>query len=147
MGVIDDLGPGPVAIDTAPFIYLIEEHPRFLDVVRPVFEAIARGELQAVASELTLLEVLVVPYRVGDAALATRYEDLLSGSRGLTLVGLDRDLLREAARLRATMGLKTPDAIQAATALRVGCSALLTNDRDFGRLPGVRVVQIGEYAR
>lgn len=146
MGLIDDLGGGPIALDTAPFIYLIEEHPRFLGVVKPVFEAIARGAMQAVASELTLLEVLVVPYRAGNVALATRYEDLLSRSRGLTLVGLDRDLLREAARLRATRGLKTPDAIQAATALRAGCTALLTNDRDLGALEGVRVVQVREYA-
>ena len=87
-----------------------------------------------------------MPYRVGDDALATRYEELLSGSRGLTLVGLDRNLLREAARLRATRGLKTPDAIQAATALGAGCTALLTNDRDLGGLEGVRVVQVGAYA-
>ncbi len=146
MGVIDALGRGPITLDTAPFIYLIEEHPRFLPVVKPVFEAIARGDLQAVASELTLLEVLVVPFRVGDVALATRYEALLSESRGLALVGLDRSLLREAARLRAAKGLKTPDAIQAATAIGAGCTALLTNDRDFGALEGVRVVQVREYA-
>ena len=145
MGIVDDLGAGPIAIDTAPFIYLIEEHPRFLAVVNPVFEAIARGELLAVASELTLLEVLVVPFRAGDAALAARYEELLSESRGLTLVGLDRSVLREAARLRATKGLKTPDAIQAATALGAGCTALLTNDRAFGTLQGVRVVNVSDY--
>lgn len=32
MGLIEDVGGGPVALDTAPFIYFIEEHPRYLPV-------------------------------------------------------------------------------------------------------------------
>ena len=73
---------------------------------------------------MTLLETLVIPYRTGDLALAERYEALLARSRGLRLVDLDRPLLRAAAQLRATAGLKTPDALQIAAALArgAGCS-------------------------
>ena len=63
MGLIEDLAPGPVALDTAVFIYFIEENKLFLPIVKPLFEAIDRGELAAATSALTLMEVLVLPYR------------------------------------------------------------------------------------
>jgi hypothetical protein len=43
VGLREDFGPGPVALDTAPFIYFIEEHEGFLPVVAPVFEDVAAG--------------------------------------------------------------------------------------------------------
>jgi len=45
-----------------------------------------------------------------------------------------------AARLRASLGLRLPDAVQAATALELGAVALVTHDRDFSRLKGLRVI-------
>ena len=32
MGLIDDLGPGPVGLDTTVFIYFVEEHAEFHEV-------------------------------------------------------------------------------------------------------------------
>jgi predicted nucleic acid-binding protein len=61
VGLIEDLGAGPVGLDTAVFIYFIEENPDFLRLVEPVFAAIDGGSLQAFTSAVTLLEVLVVP--------------------------------------------------------------------------------------
>lgn len=148
MGLIEDIGGGPVGLDPAAFIYLIEEHPRFLPVVEPVFEAIDAGRLEAVSSSLTLLEVLVVPYRAGDALLADRYEDLLTRSRGLRLVEVDRAQLRAAAQLRGVhRGVKTPDAIQLCAALGGGCTTFITNDRDLPKVPGLRILKLKDYAR
>ncbi|MBC7527815.1 MAG: PIN domain-containing protein, partial [Chthonomonadaceae bacterium] len=54
------------------------------------------------------------------------------------LLPITKDVLREAARLRATIsGLKTPDAIHAATALLNQCRLFITNDRGFLRVPGL----------
>ena len=145
MGLLSELGAGPVALDTAAFIYLIEEHATFLPVVEPLFAAIDEGRLSAVTSALTLLEVLVVPLRHGDVALARRYEALLARGRGLTLVDVSRAVLRDAAALRAVTGMRTPDAIQVATALLTGCSSLVTNDRALPELPGLRVLQIADF--
>ena len=117
MGLIDALTPGAVAIDTVGFIYFIEDHPRFAPAIAPLFEAADRDALRLVTSALTLLEVLVVPYRAGDLSLAERYEALLSRSRGLELVDLDRGLLRSAAALRVAYRIRTPDALQLAAAL------------------------------
>ncbi len=145
MALIDDLGAGPVGVDTAVFIYFIEENERFLPAIAPVFGAANSGKLQLVVSALTLLEVLVVPYRAGDAALAQRYEAVLTRSRGVRMIDLTRDHLRLAAQLRAATGVATPDALQLAASLAGGCSAFLTNDRRLPTVPGLRIVQLGTY--
>jgi predicted nucleic acid-binding protein len=139
MGLREDLGPGPTALDTAPFIYYIEENESFLPVVAPLFEDVAAGRREIVTSALTLLEVLVVPYRAGNLELAARYEAHLSHSRGVRLVDIGRPQLRMAAQLRALHPtVRTPDALQLASALSAGCTTFVTNDRDLPAVPGLR---------
>ncbi len=145
MGLIADLGRGRVGVDTAIFIYLIGEHPRFLPLVQPLFDEVAEGRREVVTSALTLLEVLVVPYRAGNADLARRYEDILTNSRGIAMLNLTRDQLRIAAELRAATGVKTPDALQLAAALGAGCTVFVTNDRRIPEISGIRVLQLGDY--
>ena len=140
------LGAGPVALDTSIFIYLIEEAPEWLPLVRSIFTSAANGERVLVTSELTLLEVLVVPYRTGDLSLAERYEALLTRSRGLTMVNIERNQLRAAAQLRARYKIKTPDALQVAAALTARCSTFLTNDRRLPQIGGLRVVQLSDLS-
>ena len=87
-----------------------------------------------------------IPWRrLGDLALGrgdyptaiTRYERALAG---FELVPVTAEVAATAARLRATSGLRLPDALQAATAIECGAVALVTHDRDFSRLQGLRVV-------
>lgn len=145
MGLIEDIGEGPVALDTAPFIYWIEEHPDYLGVVGPVFRAADAGDVEVVSSKLTLLEVMVVPYRVGQLQLAERYELLLTGSRHIRLLDIDLDLLRAAAYLRALHGVRTPDALQLAAALAARATVFVTNDRRLPTLPGLEILQLADY--
>lgn len=137
--------PGRVGVDTAIFIYWIEEDPRFMPFVEPLFEEVAAGTREIVTSALTLLELLVVPYRAGNADLAQRYEELLTNSRGIAVIDLSRDQLRIAAQLRAATGVKTPDSLQLAAATSAGCTAFLTNDRRIPAIRGMRVLQLGDY--
>ena len=143
MGLLSDLGDGPVALDSSIFIYFIEEHP-LLPLVEPLFETIDAGGLEAVTSSLTLLEVLVIPFRFSNAALIDRYETLLTKSQGLRLVDLDRDFLRSVAQVRASTRAKTPDAMQLAAAMAAGCPVLLTNDDRIPSLPGLRVLLLDD---
>lgn len=145
MGLISDVGHGTVALDTAVFIYFIEEEPRFLPHIRPLFEEADTGKRELITSVLTLLEVLVVPYRAGDIRLAERYELLLTRSRGIRMIDLARDHLRSAAQLRAAVGIKTPDALQLVSALASGCRTFITNDRRLPPIRGLRIVQLSSY--
>lgn len=145
MSLIEDIGDGPVGLDTAAFIYYIEDHPRFAPVVDPLFGAIDRGRVHGVTSALTLLETLVVPLRAGNASLVERYEALLTHSQWLRLIDLDRPSLRAAAQLRARFRLATPDALQLTAALSARCSAYVTNDRRLPLVPGLRILQLRDY--
>jgi predicted nucleic acid-binding protein len=145
LGLLSDVGSGPVALDTSIFIYFIEENSAYLPLVEPLFAAIDAGELEAVTSSLTLLEVLVIPFRFANAALIGRYETLLTRSQGLRLVDLDRDFLRSVAQVRASTGAKTPDAMQLAASMAAGCPVFLTNDDRIPNLPGLRTLLLEDY--
>jgi predicted nucleic acid-binding protein len=147
MGLIRDLGRGPVGVDTAIFIYFIEEHPKFLSLIEPLFREVDEGQIELVTSALTLLEVLVVPYRTGDHLLAARYESILTRSRGVRMAEISRDHLRAAAQLRAVTGLKTPDSLQLVAALAGGCTIFLTNDRELPTVSGIRILQLASYTQ
>jgi predicted nucleic acid-binding protein len=59
---------------------------------------------------------------------------------------MTRRVLRTAAQLRAQDArLRTPDAIQLASALVAGCTTLVTNDRRIPDTGGVRVLQLCDY--
>lgn len=147
MGLIDAIGGGPVALDTAIFIYFIEEHPKYLPLIDPLFLELDQGGMEAATSVLTLLEVLVVPYRTGNVPLAERYERLLTRGKGLRLIPIGHAQLRAAAQLRASHAVRTPDALQLSAALSARCTTFVTNDRAIPQLPGLRVLQIEEYQK
>jgi predicted nucleic acid-binding protein len=53
-------------------------------------------------------------------------------------------IAEEAAQLRATYNLQTPDSIQMATAISAGASLFLTNDARLPSLPGLEVLLLEE---
>lgn len=110
--------------------------------LKPFFEAADRQEFRIVTSHITLLEVLVHPLRKGREDLAREYRDILLRSPGLTALSLDEVIAEEAARLRAVYGVRTPDAIQLATARIGGASFFLTNDAELPALPGISILVV-----
>ena len=129
-----------VGLDTAPLIYFVEERPSYLYLVDPFFEAVERGEIQVVTSTVTLTEVLVHPYRQGNPILAERYSRILRSSKNLKTIPATADVAAEAAQIRASHRLKTPDALQIATARLANASAFLTNDDRFASIPGMEII-------
>jgi predicted nucleic acid-binding protein len=50
------------------------------------------------------------------------------------------DIAEAAARLRASLHLRLPDAIQVASALTINAAALVTHDRDFSRVRALPII-------
>ncbi len=67
---IRQLGGRRVALDSMAFIYLFEDDPGHVSILKPLFHAIERGEMQAATSTLTIAECLVHPLRKNDYRLA-----------------------------------------------------------------------------
>jgi len=124
-------------VDTAPFIYVLESHPQFADRFVGLFEAAAKGHLLIALSTITLAEVLTGPFKAGQTALAKRYEKALLQYR---VVDVSAPIAALAAQLRAQYRLKLPDALQLATALDLGATALVTHDRDFSQVSGLDIL-------
>lgn len=126
-----------VVVDAAPLIYVLEDHPQHAAAFVGLFEAHERRQIRVAVSTISLAEVLVGPLKRGQEALAKRYERALGG---FELLPVTQEIAVTAARLRASLGLRLPDALQAATGLESGAVALVTHDRDFSRLKGLRVI-------
>jgi predicted nucleic acid-binding protein len=120
-----------VGLDTAPLIYFIEENLSYLPIVKPFFEAVEGGDFAVITSTLTLAEVLVHPMRRGDHELADHYRNVLLHANHVTMVGVSGTIAETASQLRAQYGLRTPDAIQLATANRCGASFFFPTTPDF----------------
>ena len=124
-----------VLIDTSIWIYHLEQHPQFGVAAGKVIELLEDGKFRGVASELTLLEVTVKPLQLGRQDVADEYELLLGHFPNLDLEPISREILLDAAALRARQRLRTPDAIQIATGLRTGATLAVTNDEGWRSLP------------
>src|SRR5262249_44536224 len=97
------------------------------------------GSIEIVSSELTVLEALVGPLKSGNTILEKAFEDAFRGTE-MRLLPITQPILREAARLRATTKLRTPDALHAATATGAGCVLFVTNDVGFRALASPPIV-------
>lgn len=126
------------------WIYALEGYQPFLQDLTHLFQSIDRGELKAVTSEIPLAETLVKPMMNQDLEQQKLYQQIIRNSETLFVVPVKREILLKAARLRASTNLKLPDAIHAATALLTQCSTFLTNDQQFGVVPGLNMVVISQ---
>jgi predicted nucleic acid-binding protein len=142
MGWIDRLRGKTVGLDTAPLIYYIEVNPSYISIVDPFFDALFRGEFEVVTSTMTLAEVLVHPIRRGDRVLTATYRDILHNASHLQTVPFTADIAEIAARLRAEHKIRTPDAIQMATAIAMKADFFLTNDTGLPTLPRLDVLAL-----
>ncbi|NWG53972.1 MAG: PIN domain-containing protein [Hydrogenophilaceae bacterium] len=124
-------------VDTAPIIYWLEDSPAFAQRFAPLFELHAKGGVSFAVTTITIAEVLTGPLQHGDDALARRYRVVLESWR---VVELSAGIAEDAVRLRARLGLKLADAMQAASAPAINADALVTHDRDVQRLDGLRVL-------
>lgn len=117
--------------------------PIIISLLEPLWLKFQARELEIISSELILMESLVLPLKNADSFLVDDYEQLLL-SGAIQLIPISQSILRQAASLRATTNLKTPDAIHAATSLSVNCDQFLTNDKGFRNIPGLPVVILSE---
>ncbi len=127
-----------VLVDTAPIIYVLERHPGFGPRFQPLFDRHAAGGISFAVTTMTIAEVLSGPFSAGEEALAKRYRAVMESWR---VVNLTAEIAESAARFRARLKLRLPDAIQVASAIAVNADALVTHDRDFSKVKTLTVLR------
>jgi predicted nucleic acid-binding protein len=135
---------GTIYLDANGFIYSVERIDPYRSMLDTLWLTVSAGQIKVVTSELTLLEVLIKPLKVGDASTATLFRTVLKHTPDVQMLPITQSVLEAAANLRATLGLKTPDALHAATALLNGSTLFVTNDSAFHRVKDLNVTVLRE---
>lgn len=135
-----------VAFDTAPIIYFVEANPKYDAVVAEIFGRIDDGRIIGVTSVISLCEVLVQPFRIGNDSLTTIYRNVLTNSPNFLTQNITPSIAESAALFRSRYNLRTPDALQIATAVEAGCDIFLTNDKRLKRVNELTVLILEELS-
>ncbi len=133
-----------VGLDTSLFIYFLQDHPRYGAWCTSLFDGIERGRTPAVTSSLSLLEILVQPYRQRNEELTQKIYALLSTHPGLLWAPVTLEVADRAADLRARYRLSTPDAIHVATAILQGAVHFVGNEKALRRIKEIECVMLDD---
>ena len=137
-------GVSSLAFDTAPIIYFVEANPAYDKLVFNIFNRVSAGELEGWTSVISLSEVLVQPIVVGRNDLQNAYRELLLRSSNFHTLPISAPVAEDAARLRATYGLRLPDAMQIAIAIDADCQAIVCNDHSMRRVSELSVLVLDD---
>lgn len=124
------IGPGAsLLVDTSAILAYLDGTESVSDVAAYVFDQlVARGRNPAVVSAVSVTEALVRPYRARSASVVGTVEAFLRSFPNLSIEPVTLEVAREAARIRASTALRTPEALILATAIVVGSKLVIAND-------------------
>ena len=133
-----------IGLDTNVFIYFLENHPRYGSWCASLFDRIEGGHNAVVTSTITLLELLVQPYREQKEELAQKIFALTTTYPNIEWVPVSLSVADRAAELRACYRLSTPDAIQLATAIIHKAVRFYGNDRSLRRVEEMECLMVDD---
>jgi predicted nucleic acid-binding protein len=134
-----------IGLDTAPFIYYIEDVAPFADLLDPVFGLLERHALRAVTSTVTIAEILTKPFTDKNFSLADEIKFTLKSFSSLSVASIDEKLAETAALIRARYTIRLPDALQLAAAIQGEATLFLTNDRPTKKVDAVEVLVLSDF--
>ncbi len=134
---------GTVYVDANTMIYSVERIEPYRGLLAPMWQEARAGRFTLASSELVVLETLVKPLREGNVGLEMLFRSMFAAAE-MELIPATLAIWEDAARIRATTGLKTPDALHAASALQVECALFLTNDSDYRRVQGLPITVLDD---
>jgi predicted nucleic acid-binding protein len=137
-----------IFIDTAPFIYLIENHPNhYSKVSKFITDEYATNEASLVTSTITLAEFFVKPKLHSDTKTIHAFNTALT-NLNVFVSSLSKEIAEHSAELRAKYRfLKGFDAVQLATALHNKCNLLFTNDKVFKRTGVINSILVDDLKK
>lgn len=127
--------------DACALIYLIEGNEPFASRVRNQLAEATQTYpgIESAVSRLSWLECRVGPIKANDMGTLALF-DAFFARPDLVWVEMNREVVELAAAIRVRHGLRTPDALQAASCLQLGQNHLfLTGDVTFQRVQGLNV--------
>ena len=133
-----------IFVDTAPFIYLIENNPTFGAKVKTFLIDSLKNGHSLETSVITLMEFGVKPAREGKLNVIIKFEELLE-KLNIEITEVDKEVAQEAYKLRAKYEfLKGMDAMQLGAAIKNKCLNFLTNDKKLKKITEINITLISD---
>ena len=131
-------------LDTNLFIYLIEENELYLNKVHNMLQFLEHNGYEIITSTLTLGEILTKPYKDNRLDLVEQYKAFFSD---MELIELNSEIASLFANIRAKYNIKTPNAVQLASAIYGNTDLFVTNDDRLSRFEDnrCRVILLNEF--
>lgn len=126
-----------VCVDTNIFIYHYQNSPHFFSETNLFFSKLAEGEISAITSIITLIELL--SFHAKDTKIK-EIQDAFHSTPRLTVIEVNQEIALEAAKIRRTYKIRLPDAIQLATAIYGKADIFITNDSKLQNFKDIRVI-------
>lgn len=139
------IGSEKVFFDTSPFIYLIENHPKYSQSVTDfIVDQMYLHETLFFTSSISLAEFFVKPKKNNDLAVIEKFKSKLK-EFNFTIFDITSAIAELSADLRVKYDfLKTIDSLQLATAICFGCNKFFTNDKRLKSIQEINIVLIDE---
>ena len=134
-----------IALDTSPFIYHFQQHPKYSPLTQQLFEFIQSGMGFAITSVLTLQELMVLPLREQNLRVAEEYQAVLRSFPNLEVLDIGWETALLAAEIRAQFNFSVADCFQCAVARQADAQILVTNDVRLKRLTHPSVIVLEDY--
>ncbi len=135
-----------IFIDTAPFIYYVEAHPKYGRIAKEIFDSFQAKECKAFSSVFTLTEVLPKPIQVGNEQVLKKFTELFSSGDSLSLTEITYSIAEKAGMLRGKYPwLKTIDSLQLAASLNMNAKLFITNDKPLKRINEINILILEDY--
>lgn len=119
-----------VLFDTNSVIYYLDDVSPYNTILEEILGLVEVGQIKAYLSVITTAEILVKPLQKEDKSLASNYLRFFNFFPNLTVVDTTREIAIQAAIVKASTGMKLPDAIIIATAAVMRCP-VLGNDKEW----------------
>jgi predicted nucleic acid-binding protein len=136
-----------LGLDTAPFMYYIEDVPPYADFLSPVFGLLENHILRGVTSTVTVAEILTKPFADKQFSLAEEIKFTLKSFSSLFVTSIDEKLAEAAALIRARYAIRLPDALQVAAAIQGEATVFLTNDKRIKKVDALEVLVLSDFVQ
>jgi predicted nucleic acid-binding protein len=138
-----------VGLDSSILIYHLEDLEPYSSLTENIFARVAEGSLNAVLSTVSVTELLVQPFTIGQKDRIAAIERFLFSLPNTEIKSPDYPIAREAARLRSKYRVRTPDALLIATSINEKADAFITNDGGLRALrdEGLTILVLADFLR
>jgi predicted nucleic acid-binding protein len=136
-----------VGVDSAILIYHLDNTAPYAALTESLFASVAGGTVRAILSTVSVTEALVKPFAEQNTDRIEAFGWFLRALPNSVLVAPDHETAKDAARLRARYGVRTPDALLLATARQQRARAFVTNDSKLSKVRGeeMAIVVLDDY--